>query len=160
MEVDKCKCLTLRSPHPSASGHWRQNFWWAGILVSLPRDFSRLAKEESVLCSDEPSLGAWRLQWRMLLMHPRPLIWRRWPWTDIDRWWTRGPHLQFSVAATAVGGRLCKPWLDRNTMQTFLWIFKKQLSAQACFTELSVLVARLAGFRHGNPGRKTECSQS
>lgn len=41
-------------------------------------------------------------------------------------------------------------------MQTFPWIFKKQLSAQDCLTELSVLVARLAGFRHGNPGRKTE----
>lgn len=155
VEVDKCKCLTLRSLHPSAGGHWRQN-WWTGILVSLPRDFSWLAKEGSVLCSDEASLEAWRLQWRMLLMHPQPLIWRRRLWTDTDRWWTRGPHLQSSVTATAIGSRFCKTWLDRNTMQTFPWIFKKQLSAQACLTELSVLVARLAGFRHGNPGRKTE----
>lgn len=53
--MDKGKCLAPRSPCPPAGGCGRQDF---SASVSLPRDFSLLAGEGSVLSSNEPPSGS------------------------------------------------------------------------------------------------------
>lgn len=50
--------------------------------------------------------------------------------------------------------RLGKAWVGRSAVQSFLWIRKKQLSAQTHSTELSALMARLAG---NLGGKLTDC---
>lgn len=114
----------------------------------MPSDFSPLAKEASALHSDEPPAGAWRSRRSgSRRTHGMP---------------SGGPCSGGGAGRTQADGqrdvsgssphrcgssRLCKAQVSHRATPSFLWGFKKHLSAEASSTELAGLMASPAGLR-------------